>query len=1025
MYISEEDKTRILEASQQKLMVVVQDHISLHKSGSSYVGKCPICKEERGFSINPTKDGGVFSCFKCNQLSGKTPLDFLMKGLGKSFPESMTYLAEICSIFLEEPKVVKAPKAAKTKQKPGASPDSFCSRMLAESGLTPDDVMATIFKNDENKSIFQWRTFHSGSIDDKGNINLEGDDMIIEYYDLDGLPVMYEVRDSKRQGTGKKKEFFRVRFQFPDDHKDKDGKAAKYKSPYGSGTPIYIPQRIREAFKSGKTFDRLFIQEGEKKAESACKHGLMSVAVSGIQNIAQEGALPEDLIRIIQGCKVKEVCFVLDSDWNDLSHSIKINDPVDRRPRAFFSAVRNYKEYMRTLTNRELYVEIYFGYVLPHESNGKKDKGVDDLLSNTLAGKEKELLSDVEHLINEKNLKGEYLQLHKITSWSDLKLEELWSLSNARKFATTHYNDLKLLPEFKIGRHKWKFNDKGELESAQPIESDEQYWFENFKQRRDGSPYTEYEFKYVRSRRFLQNRGFGRYRRLDGSYVFIHLTPPTVRMVEASDARDFLFEFTEANCNEAVNEMISKGVSQYVGPDKLSLLDFINPNFLKPARDRQYFYFSSNCWEVTMSGIREMDYSQITHHIWGDQRKDFPAKKIPELIQVSKNKEGIFTYKITPEGEKCHFLRFLENTSNFTWRKEKMIQEGDDSVRIVEDEYYENTVHMLSKLCAIGYMLMECKDQSVAKAVISMDGKQSAVGDSYGRSGKSLVGELFKAITPTVHINGKKNDLGTDNFLWNDVVEKTKIVFIDDVRQGFVFEDLFACITGDWTVNYKGGRRITYPFDVSPKTYITTNHAIKGSDDSHRDRQWQIAFCDFYNANHKPIQDFGLRFFSEWDFDQWNLCWNMLAMCVQLYLKYGVVEAPGERLEQRQLRQEITEDFINWADEYFSAEEKRNTKIARKDLNDSFFESAPMQRKYVSPTEFKKKVVKYCKLKGFIFNPGRFDRITGKPIYFDSDGRPDIDDKSGGVEYFTIGDVSTNHDKNILKEDLPDDTQPF
>lgn len=993
-------------------MVVIQDNISLHKSGSSFVGKCPICGEERGLSVNPAKEGGVFKCFKCNQLQGKTPLDFLMKGMGKSFPDAMKYLAEICNIFIDQPEpVVKKLPAMKPKSNKGISADSFCARMLADSGLTSDDVQATVFTNDDNKSIFQWRTFHPGSVDDKGNINKEGDDVIIDYFDLDGLPVMYELRDSKRQASGKKKEFYRVRFQFPSDHLDKAGKPAKYKSPYGSGTPIYIPQRIREAFKSGKTIERLFIQEGEKKAETACKHGLMSVAVSGIQNIAMNGALPEDLIRIIQGCQVKDVCFILDADWNDLSHSIKINDPVDRRPRAFFSAVKNYKEYMRTLTNRELYVEIYFGYVLPNANN---DKGLDDLLANTLSGKEKELLADVEHLINEKNLTGQYLQLHKITSWSDLKLEELWSLSNARKFATTHLKVLKDLPEFKIGRHKWKFNDKGELESAQPIESDEQYWQEIQKSRRDGSLYTEYEFKYVRSRRFLQNRGFGRFRRLDGSYVFIHLTPPTVRIVEASDARDFLFEFTEANCNESVNEMISKGVSQYVGPDKLSLLEFIYPSFLKPARDRQYFYFDSNCWEVTVNGIRETDYTQVKHHIWADQKKDFPATKLPDLIRVSKDADDKFSYKITPEGEQCHFLRFLENASNFTWRKEKMIAEGDSMVTINEDERYENVVHFISKLCAIGYMFMECKDQSVAKAVIAMDGKQSAVGDSFGRSGKSLVGELFKTITPTVHINGKKNDMGTDNFLWNDVVEKTKIVFIDDVRQGFVFEDLFACITGDWTVNYKGGRRITFPFDLSPKTYITTNHAIKGSDDSHRDRMWQIAFCDFYNATHKPIQDFGIRFFSDWDFDQWNLCWNMLAMCVQMYLKYGVVEAPGERLEQRQLRQEITEDFINWADEYFSADDKRNVRIARKDLNDAFFEYAPLQRKYISATEFKKKVVKYCKWKGYTFNPQRFDRITGKPIYFDSDGRPDIDDKSGGVEYFTIGDKDFAESGNDL-----------
>ena len=43
------------------------------------------------------------------------------------------------------------------------------------------------------------------------------------------------------------------------------------------------------------------------------------------------------------------------------------------------------------------------------------------------------------------------------------------------------------------------------------------------------------------------------------------------------------------------------------------------------------------------------------------------------------------------------------------------------------------------------------------------------------------------------------------------------------------------------------------------------------------------------------MDDFGVLFFSEWDFTQWNLTWNMLANCIQLYLKFGVVQAPGER----------------------------------------------------------------------------------------------------------------------------------
>ena len=91
--------------------------------------------------------------------------------------------------------------------------------------------------------------------------------------------------------------------------------------------------------------------------------------------------------------------------------------------------------------------------------------------------------------------------------------------------------------------------------------------------------------------------------------------------------------------------------------------------------------------------------------------------------------------------------------------------------------------------------------------VIGMDGKQSEVGDSNGRSGKSLIGELMRNVMPIAYIPGKNSDIFKDQFVWNDVQENTKLVFIDDVLQNFNFEFLFPNITGDWSVNYKGGRR--------------------------------------------------------------------------------------------------------------------------------------------------------------------------------------------------------------------------
>ena len=92
---------------------------------------------------------------------------------------------------------------------------------------------------------------------------------------------------------------------------------------------------------------------------------------------------------------------------------------------------------------------------------------------------------------------------------------------------------------------------------------------------------------------------------------------------------------------------------------------------------------------------------------------------------------------------------------------------------------------------------MEAKDNNVSKAVVGMDGKQSEVGDSNGRSGKSIIGDLKRCANPTAYIPGKRSDLFNDQFVWNDVLENTKLEFKDDVLQKFNLEILFPNITED------------------------------------------------------------------------------------------------------------------------------------------------------------------------------------------------------------------------------------
>ncbi len=984
MYISDNDKEKILSLCDDKIVETITAFGPLKKSGVSYTANCPCCGSENGLSINPTKK--VFKCFKCGGCQGKTSTAYLMHGHNMDFPSALKWMADHYGVIISEP-------ARPIRVESGKVKNDYCSRMLKESGLTSADVTASVITGDANHTIFKQPTFIPGTVGKDGGVDKSGDDVIIYYYDLEGLPVTYQGKNNKGEKMTGDRLYFRVRWQYPDEHKDKAGRPAKYKSPPGAPTCIYIPQKIRALYKSGQEITRLYIQEGEKKAEKACKHGIPSVAVAGIQNLGVNKQLPESIIKIVEKCNVKEVVFLLDSDCFDLTSHIKLNDPVERRPRNFFYAVKNFKEYFETLKNRNLYLEIYFGHVLKNEAG---DKGIDDLLTNTLKGKEDFLKEDIDRAINQKEKLGQYVQLYKITTYTDSKLQEIWGLNSAKVFCAKYKEILKDLPEFLYGRHKWRFDDKGELVTAQPLEPEEQFWEEEVKTDKSGKAKTNYEFRYVRAFRFLQNRGFGRYPTLNGGYEFIHITPPTVRSIPYWEIRDYLQQFTQDTLKEGILEMLYRGGTQYLGPDKLSNLAYQTPYWEVPQRGSQYMYFREKFWHITTEGISESTYDKIPHNIWADQKKDFPAALTGRLINVSKEDNDIWHYTITPVGQKCHFLRFLENASNFTWRK--------CNEEVTEQEKNENAQHLIAKLCALGYLCVSVKDYSAAKAVIGVDGKQSEIGISNGRSGKSLLGELIKRTVVSQYINGKTIDLNKDQFVWTELTEKTKVVFIDDIRKDFNFELLFANVTGSWTINYKSGGRVTLDFSRSPKVYLTTNHSITGDGSSFLDRQWNIAFSDFYSDTHKPVEDFGVLFFDEWDFEQWNLTWNLIAQCVQLYFKYGVVESPSERIELRRLRQDLGEEFILWADEYFSDEAHVNNSIPRKDMYDNLLKNVGSSReKFYTPTLFKKKILKYCQFRELLFNPHKMDYRSGIAAKYDKDGRPDMDDKKGGIEYFIIG----------------------
>lgn len=230
-------------------------------------------------------------------------------------------------------------------------------------------------------------------------------------------------------------------------------------------------------------------------------------------------------------------------------------------------------------------------------------------------------------------------------------------------------------------------------------------------------------------------------------------------------------------------------------------------------------------------------------------------------------KNNVCVFKLNENAEKCDFLQFLKRTS--------MVE------RCGSEYEYRDDVHLLSKLCAIGYLVVGYKDLDNPRAVFCESGI---------RNGKTLFANFFKEVSRMYVLQGANLKLTRSPFLWSQMPEDTRIVLIDDILEEFSFEHLYSNITGNWEVKKKGGRSYIIPFHKSPKIIITSNKPLISKDPSTRFRVWRLKFSDYYNQERNIVSDFGKIFYHEWNTTEWAYTWELIADCISLYLRYGYID---------------------------------------------------------------------------------------------------------------------------------------
>lgn len=956
---------------------------------------CPFCGS-KNFSVVHKYGKNFAHCFECEQ--SMNPVSAVMHYQGLKFVEALERCAAESGIVLmaNDRRRSDAIKEAKAKNH-----KSFAAQQLEGSGLTEDDVVASI-TDDRGKEV-QVVPFQRGSLDENFKARSYGDDMLIYYYDLDGRAMTY----SSRGKGGRQLPYLRVRYSNPDAHTDRSGKAMKYQTIPGFPSMAYIPQYIRDLYKRGEHIETLFVQEGEKKAEKACKHGIPSIGIQGINNFGSErDGLLTEIQLLAKVCTITNIVLVMDCDWNELHRSITTGDDADKRPNSFSKAVIKFKSYIGSLHNAGLSVDVWWGHVNENPGN---DKGIDDLLCNTLKGNEGTLAADISRAMHAHNGRGTYVDIHKITAVSDKKIEDFWLLNDSQAFYDYHKERLRNVDTFKIRRIRYKVDD-GKLIQLNRCASDADIWSIE----RDSKDRDKVVFNMMEALGFLKANGFARLRTVNNEvpeYEFIRIDDGIIDRTTPEEIRVFTFDYIKGTCvrHPNVQDFFANKLDVLLAEKKLERLDHVENDFVHFVPEVQQLYYNNGAVDVTANGISP---GRPLCNVWRSMIIPRRFTRVPIIKSIEKGDWGSysgFAIELTPEGEKCEMLRYLMNVSNTFYQH--------DSVRELEPgEYEQFTRHLINKITTIGFLLCNYKFSSENRAVVMQDRTMSEVGQSTGGTGKSILGEAIGYVTSQVSLDGKGET--DDRFFFEKVSTSTRNIFIDDVRTNFNFKRLFNMITGDMTIQRKQKEPLVIPKRQSPRVIISTNDAIsQASDFSVERRISYMEFSAWYNKTHSLVDDFHHQFFDDWDDEQWILFDNLMAECLMYYLRSmemkwheegkGAVPPPMGNIVLRTLRQEMSEVLYQWADEYYDPTGTHlNASERKSDVLAAFYESAGKTGHGVTSSNFARKIKAYCKFKGYDFNPNDPDE-NGE--YY-SDWKPRHPDesfigmvhKSGGAQYFTV-----------------------
>ncbi|MFZ4401467.1 MAG: hypothetical protein ACOYO1_15635 [Bacteroidales bacterium] len=495
----------------------------------------------------------------------------------------------------------------------------------------------------------------------------------------------------------------------------------------------------------------------------------------------------------------------------------------------------------------------------------------------------------------------------------------------------------------------------------------------------------------------------------------------------------FTKEWVKGKNRMDTRELLNKiNTSTQIIEANLESIDMISCNFKNYDRNTEYIHFKNGSLKITRDEIIKVRHDEIKNYILGFLevnnktishliKKDIRVIEKPAIeisakddfqkllnnfedaktdaerqdisVEIAKMPE-IDKYSLKFNDEDFIFVRFLKDLAAIHWKKELVNKE-----KLTENEIKEQNLVLINLMFILGYHCQQYKDSGKPWMTFLQDMKISEIGQSSGRSGKSVLSKAITYVRASFYKDGRslanKNEY---QFFYDGLTEFHDYIEIDDMHEYAEVTFFYGHITGKRPVNPKNYTPFILEYEDSGKMLITSNFELQNIDSSTIGRLLSGGVSDYYHEATKlneyketrtPKTKFGKNLYEDFTEEEWIKFYNLIAYCIQMVQRYYKINPPEGNLEKRQLRREMSkglgkeEEFFNWANEYFIKYDGSelpefspqsygflNTYIIKEIAFEDFKNNLTKDQsfKYKS-AKFKTHVKSWCEYYGYEFNP--------------------------------------------------------